>query len=68
MPFRALKFVYNDFTSTYTEVLEVSGMSYLYHQRIHLFALEMYKLYHKQGSKYLHKLIVYHERITDREE
>ncbi len=36
-----LKFVYNDFTSTYTELLNVSGISYLYHQQIRLLALEI---------------------------
>ncbi len=51
--FRALKFVYGDFTSTYTELIQVSGMSYLYHQRIRLLASEMYKLYNEQGPKYL---------------
>ena len=55
--FRALKFVYNDFKSSYTELLEVSGMSSLYQQRIRLLATEMYKLYYKQGPTYLHSLI-----------
>ena len=55
--FRALKFVYNDFKSSYTELLEVSGMSSLYQQRIRLLATEMYKLYYKQGPTYLYSFI-----------
>ena len=55
--FRALKFVYNDFKSSYTELLAVSGVSILYQQRICLLATEMYMLYYKQGPTYLHSLI-----------
>ncbi len=55
--FQALKFVYNGFKSSYTELLEVSGMSSLYQKRIRLLATEMYKLYYKQGPTYLHSLI-----------
>ncbi len=57
MQFRALKFVYNDFKSSYTELLEVSDMPSVYQQRIRLLASEMYKLYYKQGPTYLHSLI-----------
>ena len=35
----------------------LSGMSYLYHQRIRLLASEMYKLYNELGPQYLHSLI-----------
>ncbi len=41
--FRTLKFVYNGLKSSNTELLEVSGMSSLYQQRIRLLATEMYK-------------------------
>ncbi len=41
----------------YAELLKVSGMSYLYHQRIRLLGSEMYRLYNEQGPKYLHSLI-----------
>ena len=55
--FRTLKFVYNDFKSSCAELLEISGMSSLYQQRIRFLATEMYKLYYKQGPTYLHSLI-----------
>ena len=45
------------FTSTCTEILQFSGMSYLYHQRIRPLASEVYKLYNEQGPNYLHRLI-----------
>ncbi len=41
MQSRELKLVHPDLTKTYTELLKVSGMYYLYHQRIHLLASEM---------------------------
>ncbi len=57
MQFRTRKFVHNDFTSSYAELLKVSAMSYLYHQRIRLFASERHQLYNEQGPKQLHSLI-----------
>ncbi len=63
--FRALKFVYNDFKSSYTELLAVSGtcMSSFHQERIRLLATEMYKLYYKQGPTYLVSTQFDHEKM-----
>ena len=66
--FRPLKFVYNDLTPSYAELLKVSGMSYLYHQRIRLLSSEIYKLCSEQGAMHLHSLITMKDYTIGRNE
>ena len=55
--FRALKLVYQDFSSTYDDLLNRDKSVSLHLQRQRLIALEVYKILAKQGPSYLHNLI-----------
>jgi len=54
---RALKFVYDDYTSDYAQLLDKSKLPSLHIRRIRSLALETYKIINKEGPSYLHDLI-----------
>ena len=54
---RASRMVYNDFDSSYYELRVASRRPLLYVQRIRIIALEMFKIYHGIGPKYMQALI-----------
>ena len=56
---RALRFIYNDQSSSYEILLQNSKFTSLKIRRMRSMALEAYKLYHKQGPVYLHDLLVH---------
>ena len=53
---RGLRFVYNDFTSTYDALLHKSGKSLLYVNRVRSLASEVYKIINHIGPSMLHEL------------
>ena len=54
---RALRFVFNDYTSTYATLLEKADMNTLYLTRLRYIAIESYKIMHALGPAYLHNLL-----------
>ena len=55
---RALRFIYNDYTSDYHELLNKSKLPSLKIRRLRAMALETFKIVYKQCPAYLHDLIV----------
>ena len=55
---RALRHVFNDYTSTYTELRERANKPLLYVHRIKLIMIEIYKCINKLGAKYLHDMFI----------
>ena len=55
---RALRFIYNDYSSSYHELLTMSGLPSLKVRRMRTLALEVYKIIHKEGPTYLHDLVI----------
>jgi len=55
--YRALKFIYNDFNSTYEDFLEKSKLPSLKIRRIRTISIETFKIINKQNTVYLHDLI-----------
>ncbi len=53
---RTLKFVFNDFSMSYSLALSRSNMQHLYVQRQRYMLIEVFKIYHKQGPLYLYDL------------
>jgi hypothetical protein len=53
---RALRYVYNDYSSTYKELRERANKPLLYIHRIKLIMVEIYKIINKMGPKYLHDM------------
>ena len=62
--YRALKFVFNDFTSPYSILREQSGLPLLYIQRIRLLLIEIYKMYNLLGPMYLHSILSKQANVT----
>jgi hypothetical protein len=54
---RALRFIYNDYNSTYENLLIVSKLPTLKVRRLRTMAIEGYKILHKKSPPYLHDLI-----------
>lgn len=54
---RALRFIYNDFSSTYEQLLVKSKLPSLRIRRLRSLAIEVYKIINKQTPVYLHELI-----------
>ena len=54
---RALRFVYDDHTSSYEILIQRSKLPELHVRRLRTMALETYKILNKQGPTYLHDLV-----------
>ena len=54
---RALRFIYDDFTSDYNTLLTMSGFPSLRIRRLRIIAQEFFKMYNKDGPTYLHDLV-----------
>jgi hypothetical protein len=54
---RALRFIYNDYNSTYENLLIVSKLPTLKVRRLRTMAIEVYKILHQESPSYLHDLI-----------
>jgi len=54
---RALRFIYNDYLSSYDSLLEKSKMPCLKLRRMRILALETFKIIYKESPFYLHDLI-----------
>ena len=61
LQFRALRLVFNDFSSSYETLLEKVNMPSLHKSRIRLIAMETFKILHKLTPAYLHDLVTYIE-------
>ena len=58
---RALRFIYNDFKSTYTELRCIAERPLLYVQRQRNLMVEVYKIINKLGPLYLHNMFTVKE-------
>jgi len=54
---RALRFVFNDYTSEYNHMLKINGESTLYLKRVRIMAQEVYKAIKNQSPKYMKELL-----------
>ena len=54
---RALRFIYNDYNSTYENLLIVSKLPTLKVRILRTMAIEVYKILHQESPSYLHDLI-----------
>ena len=54
---RALRFIYNDYVSNYTQLLNKSKLPSLKIRRLKTIALETFKIVNKQCPQYLHDLV-----------
>jgi hypothetical protein len=54
---RALRYVYNDFSSSYADLRTKADVPLLYVQRLRYLMTEVYKIINKQGPTYLHWLL-----------
>ena len=54
---RALRFIYNDYNSTYENLLIVSKLPTLKVRRLRIMAIEVYNILHQESPSYLHDLI-----------
>ena len=61
LQYRALRLVFNDFSSSYEALLEKANMPTLHIGRIRLIAIETFKILHKLSPVYLHDLVSYKE-------
>ena len=61
LQYRALRLVFNDFSSSYEALLEKANMPILHISRIRLIAIETFKILHKLSPVYLHDLVSYKE-------
>jgi len=57
---RVLRYIYNDYVSSYAELWEKGNKPLLYVDRITLTLVEVYKI-----VKYLHKMVVVHDSAYD---
>ena len=55
--FRALKFIYDDYQSSYEDLLARSKLPSLKVRRLRTIALETFKILHKQCPEFLHDLV-----------
>jgi hypothetical protein len=53
----ALRFIYNDYNSTYENLLIVSKLPTLKERRLRTMTIEVYKILHQESPSYLHDLI-----------
>lgn len=58
---RALKFVFNDFTSSYSELRERANRPLMYVERLRRMMIEMFKICNKNEPVYNHNLFVFSE-------
>jgi hypothetical protein len=54
---RALRFIYEDYDSSYEDLLHKSKLPSLKIRRIRTFAIETFKIIHRKSPQYLHNLI-----------
>ena len=54
---RALRFVHNDYTSDYRDILEKSNTTTLYLKRVRIIAQEVYKSLNNESPKYTQELV-----------
>jgi hypothetical protein len=54
---RALRFIYDDYNSSYEHMLEKSKLPSLKIRRLKTIAVETFKIIHKNSPSYLHDLI-----------
>ena len=54
---RALKIVFDDYSATYLQLRQKGDRPLLYVERLRSIAIEMFKIYHSIGPKYLSKLV-----------
>jgi hypothetical protein len=54
---RALRFIYDDYNSSYENLLEKSKLPSLKIRRLKTIAVEIFKILHKNNPSYLHDLI-----------
>ena len=54
---RALRFIFDDYKSTYQHLLKISGLPSLEVRRMRQTALQVFKIIHKEGPVYLHNFI-----------
>ena len=54
---RALRFVFDDYTSEYKDLLSRNGISTLYLKRVRIMAQEVYKAINNQSPKYTKELL-----------
>jgi hypothetical protein len=55
---RALRFIYNDYNSTYENLLIVSKLPTLKVRRLRTMAIEVYTILHKESPSYLIKVLM----------
>ena len=60
---RALRYVYRDFTSSYSDLRKRSNNSLLYVNRLRLILCEVYKCVYKLNPSYLHELFTFNETV-----
>jgi hypothetical protein len=56
---RALRFIYEDYSSSYEDLLNKSRLPTLMIRRIRTMAIEVYKIMNKKSPMYLNDLFVY---------
>ena len=61
LQFRALRLVFNDFSSLYEALLEKVDLPTLHKNRIRLIGIETFKILDKLTTVYLHDLVSYKE-------
>ena len=54
---RALRFIYEDYDSSYEDLLQKSKLPSLKIRRIRTIAIEIFKIIHRKSPQYLHDLI-----------
>ena len=54
---RALRFIYEDYDSSYEDLLQKSKLPSLKIRRIRTIAIETFKIIHRKSPQYLHDLI-----------
>jgi hypothetical protein len=55
---RGLRFVFNDVKSSYQELLSICNRTSLYHDRLRLIAIQVYKILHSLSPMYLNELCI----------
>ncbi len=58
---RALRYVFNDYTSNYSEIRAKASKPLLYVHRIKLIMIEIYKIVNKMGPRYQHEMFTLKE-------
>ena len=63
--YRALKYVFNNFSASYTELRERSNRPLLYVNRLKMILHEVYKCITKSNPSYLHNLVTIQNNVHD---